>query len=470
MSHQDLVRKSAEGTSARELYKAFQWLFPAGCFDGITFRADCAWTPRLLTFAALLWAWSDFSKLGRRFGHALQIIGVLFKKQYVPRVSYQAFIKMLRRWTGPLMDCIRPVYREKMRVSLGAAWRLGKWTVFAVDCSRVRTPRTRSNEERYSPKSNLSRKAQQRRRQKNRKRLRKRAREEQANVPQIWVTVLWHAASGLPWEWQTGPSDSSERDHLRNMLDSLPDRSMLAADAGFVGYDLWREILRREHRLLIRVGGNVRLLRQLGSVKRDGDHVYLWPDRAAKRNLPPLVLRLIVLNTGRRPVYLVTDLGRNKLSDAAAAEIYRSRWGIEVFYRHCKQTFDRAKLRSKNADNAEIEWQWSLMSMWTMGLYSHVHLAERDVPPRKISFVGVLDAFRDAMRGYGMKAKPGERLLERIALAVIDDYRRRNKTSRGYPRKKQEKPPGKPIIQKATALQKRKARQIQELQFKRLTA
>lgn len=468
MSHQDPMRKSAADTHAAELYQVFQWLTPARCFQSIQFRRDCAWTPRMLVFAALLWSWSDFSKLGRRFQQSLKIIRGLFKKQHVPEVSYQAFMKLLRRWTEPLLACLMKAYRVKMQDKLSAAWQVGRWLVFAVDGSRIRTPRTRSNEERYSPQSKLSRKAQQRRRQK--KKLRKQAREEQANVPQIWLTVLWHVASGLPWAWQTGASDSSERDHLRCMLDDLPAGALVTADAGFVGYDLWSELRQRQLQMLIRVGSHVRLLNKLGSARHDGECVCLWPDHAARKNLPPLVLRLILLNTGKHPVYLVTNLTRDELPDDEAAEVYRGRWGIEVFYRHCKQTFERAKLRSKNADNADVELQWSLMSMWAMGLYSHVHLGKQGVPPRKISFVGVLETFRDSMQEHQMKPAAGERLSERISRALIDDYERKDKTSRGYPRKKQGQPPGAPIILKATPEQKRKAKQIQQMQQKGLTA
>jgi Transposase DDE domain len=470
MSHQDPVRKAASETHAADLYKVFQWLTPARCFASIEFRRHCGWTPRTLVFAALLWSWSDYSKLGRRFQHALKIIQGLFKKQHVPAVSYQAFMKLLQRWTDRLLECLLGAYRDKMCTALGDAWQLGQWLVFAVDGSRVKVPRTRRNEERYSPKSKLSRRAQQRRRQRRRKRLAKRAREEQANVPQIWITVLWHAASGLPWAWQTGPSDSSERDHLRNMLSTMPAGALLAADAGFVGYDLWNAIRERPLHWLIRVGRHVRLLKNLGYGKHDRGCVYLWPDQAARKNLPPLVLRLIVLSTGRHPVYLLTNLTARQLPDREAEEIYRRRWGLEVFYRHAKQTFERAKLRSKNPDNALVELQWSLMSMWAMGLYSHVHLARQGVPLRKISFVGVLDAFRQAMREHGLCPTTGERLREWIDAAVIDDYVRVNKANRDYPQQKQHQPPGSPIIQAANASQKRKAQQHQDIQPQRLTA
>jgi hypothetical protein len=335
MSHQDRVRKAASETHAADLYKVFQWLTPSGCFESIQFRRDCGWTPRMLVFAALLWSWSDFSKLGQRFQQALKIIRGLLKKQHVPDVSYQAFMKLLHRWTDRLLECLLGAYRDKMRTALGGAWQIGKWLVFAVDGSRVKVPRTRSNEDRYSPKSKLSRQAQRRRRQRRQKRLVKRAREEQANVPQIWITVLWHVGSGLPWAWQTGPSDSSERDHLRNMLATMPAGALLAADAGFVGYDLWSAIRAQQLNWLIRVGSHVRLLKNLGYVKHDRRCVYLWPDQAASKNLPPLVLRLIVLSTGRHPIYLVTNLTERQLPDSEAQEIYRLRWGIEVYQPEC---------------------------------------------------------------------------------------------------------------------------------------
>jgi len=470
MSHQDLVRESASETNAADLFKVFQWLTPARCFESIQFRRDCRWTPRMLVFAALLWSWSDFSKLGQRFQQALKIIRGLFKKQHVPEVSYQAFIKLLHRWTDHLLECLLVAYRHKMSTALGGAWQLGQWLVFAVDGSKVKVPRTRQNEERYSPKSKLSRKAQQRRRQRRKKRLRKRAREEQANVPQIWITVLWHVASGLPWAWQTGPSDSSERDHLRSMLATMPAGALLAADAGFVGYDLWSAILQQQLHLLVRVGSHVRLLKNLGYAKHDRDCVYLWPDQAASKNLPPLVLRLIVLNTGRHPTYLVTNLTARQLPDGEAQAIYRRRWGIEVFYRHCKQTFARAKLRSKNPDNALVELQWSLMSMWAMGLYSHVHLLKQGVTPQKISFVGVLDAFRQAMREHGLRPATGEPLRDLIAVAVLDDYERKNKSSRDFPQQKQHQPPGSPVFLTATKSQKCKAKQLLDVGPKGLTA
>src|SRR5258708_22639843 len=51
------------------------------------------------------------------------------------------------------------------------------------------------------------------------------------------------------------------------------------------------------------VGSNVRLLRGLGYARERRGLVYLWPDKAAAKHLPPLVLRLVVVHDGKKPWY-----------------------------------------------------------------------------------------------------------------------------------------------------------------------
>ena len=192
----------------------------------------------------------------------------------------------------------------------------------------------------------------------------------------------------------------------------------------------------------------------------------------AKKRLPPLVLRMVVVtNEDRGPIYLVTSvMSQEKLSDAQMAAIYRKRWGIEVYYRHCKQTFERRKLRSQNPDNAMVELHWSLLGMWAMGLHSHSRLVGQGVLPERISFAGVWRAYRRPMREYKSPPDPGERMRQLIDRALIDPYKRRNKTSRDYPRKKQEQAAGPPILRKATRAQVQLAMQVKREQKKGLTA
>ena len=114
MSHQDLCRDSGSKTHASELYHMFRWLVADHCFENLSCRNDCSWSPRSLAFAALLWTWSDYSRLGDRFEHALQVLQMVSRSSRAPRVSYQAFMKLLARWTPPLLDSMLTAYRPKI--------------------------------------------------------------------------------------------------------------------------------------------------------------------------------------------------------------------------------------------------------------------------------------------------------------------------------------------------------------------
>ena len=473
MSHQDPDGRTAFPHNFQALKDAFLWLLQAADLSPIQFRGDCTWSSLGLIFTALLWSWSDEKTLQDRFSTARKIcfkaLGKLALGQGAakePAGSYQAFMKMLRIWTASVVLQLMVVFRERMRATLPDRLTIAGFEVFAVDGSRLEVPRTKSNESRFSPQS-----AQKRRRGKGAKRRKpaarrdraERSRAKKANSPQIWLTVMWHVGTGLPWDWRTGPSDSSEREHLRQMIESLPKRALIAADAGFVGYEYWKEIINSGRDLLVRVGSNVRLLKKLGYVREKRGLVYLWPDQVAAKRMPPLVLRLVVVHDGRKPCYLVTSvLDDKQLSDKQVAQIYRRRWGIEVFYRHFKQTFERRKLRSKSAENAQVEAEWSLLGLWAMGLHAQSVLAPEGIPTRRISVAGVLRAYRRPMREYRSRPDPGESLTELLLKAVIDDYERGSKASRDYPRKKQEAPPGPPKVFRATKKQILLAKQIKK--------
>ena len=83
-----------------------------------------------------------------------------------------------------------------------------------------------------------------------------------------------------------------------------------------------------------------------------------------------------------------------------------------------------------------MEATWSLLGLWSLGLHAQVELARDGVPARRVSVAGLLRAYRAAMREYRSRPGPGESLWERLSEAVIDEYKRSNKASRDYPRKK----------------------------------
>ena len=282
----------------------------------------------------------------------------------------------------------------------------------------------------------------------------------------MWLTLLWHVGTGLPWAWRTGPSDSSERAHLQEMLPELPENSLITVDAGFVGYDFWKTILDSGRHFLARVGGNVALLKHLGYARQYEHTIYLWPDKAAKKNQPPLVLRLIVVHDGKHPVYLVTDLTKSQLGNRQAATVYQQRWGIELFFRCLKQTFGRRKLRSRSAVNARLELDWSLVGIWCICLLGQRELAASGTNTMDLSPAMAINAYQSTLRDWRVRPDtPEESLWNLLRGAVRDHYiRDSSKTSRNYPRKKKRRQVGHPTIRVATKQQMRAAKRLTQNQ------
>jgi hypothetical protein len=478
MSHQDAVRLTDSTPHHQALKDALDWLFPPPTVAGVRFRDDCTWTPKGLTFAAILWAWSDEKTLTERFFLARKVVVAMTILARKPAATYQAFLKLLRTWAVALTVALVAGFRERMRVHLAARFQVCGFPIFGVDGSRLELPRTTSNERRFSPSSarpsspsKRHGKSRRGRRSATRSERERDASAKKADSPQMWLTTMFHVGTGLPWDWRLGPSHSSERGHLLDMLAALPSSALITADAGFVGYAVWKAILDSGRHLLIRVGANARLLRKLAYVEEKDGIVYLWPDREAARRQPPLALRLVVAQGGRHPVFLVTSVrDERRLSAQEVVRIYALRWGVELFYRHFKQTFERRKLRSHTADNAELEATWSLLGLWAMGLHAQAELAPTGVAASRISVAKVLRAYRRSLREYRSPADPGESLRERLREAMIDPYQRANKASRSYPQKKRGHAIGEPEVVAATKAQIKAARRMRDQLALGLTA
>lgn len=467
MPHQDHHRATAPAAHHQDLKAVLDWLTADADFAAVRFRGSCTWSPRGLACTALLWAWSDEPTLVDRFVAARKIALVSLGLDEVTAASYQAFTKLLRAWTAALVMALVVALRRRMREDLAERFAVAGFAAFGVDGSRLQLPRTASNEGRFSAPTKRKSKSKQEAKDD----AAEAARRKKADSPQLWLTTAFHLGTGLPWDWRLGPTGSSEREHLRLMLDALPAGALVVADAGFVGYETWEAVRAGGRHLLVRVGANVRLIRGLGYARERNGLVSLWPDRQAAGGEPPLVLRLVVAQGPRHPVYLVTSvLDEATLPDRAVIESYRLRWGVELFYRHFKQTFGRRKLRSQRAENAELEATWSLVGLWAMGLHGQVELSYDAIPASAVSVSGLLRAYRAAMREYRSAPGPGESLWERLGRAVIDPYRRSSKASREYPRKKREQAIGAPEIRPATQFEIERAEQVRHAHEKRLTA
>jgi hypothetical protein len=342
-----------------------------------------------------------------------------------------------------------------MEQAAGAHWRIGSWLALAVDGSRVTTPRTASNEQAFAAQHfGQGARARERRRWKNKKRRSKKL--STAVKPQIWLTLIWHMGLKMPWCWKSGPSTDCEQHHLRSLLETqvFPRQTLFCADAGFVGYELWKTLQDRGHHFLIRVGANVHLLRRLAHVRQRGDLVYLWPN--ARRRELPLALRLFEFQGPRGKVCLVTNvLSERRLSRQQARCLYRLRWGVELQFRALKQTFGRRKLRSRTADHALLELDWSLVGLWLIQLFAVKEQIKIDCPPARSSVALALRVVHDAMRNWTAGIAQPRTFAGRLSRATQDGYvRHGSKAARYRPQYKDKPSATEPIIVVATAQQR----------------
>ena len=407
-------------------------------FSKFDVRSDVRWTARFLAFAAVLMAWSSEQTLADRFGAAWESLVGMFPFCRRPGKTYQGFIKMLLQRGEGLLGWVRAHLRVELQKMAGEHWTRQGLLAFAADGSRVECPRTKANEEALGCGG------------------------RKGTGPQFWLTSLWHMGTGLLWSWKIGLATDAERMHLRQMLDLLPRCAVLVADAGFTGYELFSELLAGGRSFLIRVGSNVQLLKKLGYAKVENDGtVYLWPERFRKKNLPPLVLRLIVLQRKGKKMYLLTNLPGERLSDEQASILYEMRWGVELFYRSMKQTLARRKMLSRAPAKARAELSWTLVGLQLLGLLSVEQILRSGRDPLSWSVAMSLRAVRLAMIDHKPRKPCTGGLLGCLSRAVQDSYQRRSsKTARNWPHKKKDRPPGPPKFRNATRTEVKTAQQL----------
>jgi hypothetical protein len=457
-------RKAVNGSeNKRQIQAALGWLLNHRSIEDLPVHGNTNWKPKDLVMQALLWTWSESKTLTGAFDDARAQSHKLIGQAALS--TYQGLAMALETRTPCLMPILNRQAHRLMEHVAGSCWRVGRFVPLAVDGSRATCPRTLSNESAFCAK-NYGQGQTAKYRKKKTKGLRRRKNQKakpQPPAPQMWVTLMWHIGVGLPWCWKLGPSNASERDHVKDMLDSeeFAENTLFVGDAGFVGYALWKKFLRNGHHFLVRVGANVKLLKNLGYRYKKGKKglVSCWPKDAMNQNLPPLVLRLIRCRIGNKRVCLLTSvLDEHELTKAEAVELYKRRWGIELEFRGLKQTFERRVLRSKKSARALTEMHWSIYGMLVLELFALKAQAEEEEPRfEELSFAKALQAIRMALKNLSDRPAYLADLWTDLNNARVDDYERHSSKAARYKSTKKDKPScGLPKLIPASREQKQK--------------
>jgi hypothetical protein len=462
--------KAKRPDNSTQLNAAFKWFRDKLSFADLEFHGNTSWQPFDLILMALVWSLSCKSTLTESFTIAKAQVSQLGGN--VPLSTYQGMLGALVTWTEKLLKPIKIRLHTLYQEVAPSYFRIGRWNALAMDGSRATAPRTKLNEREFCAQDyGKGRTAQYRKSQKG-KHVKKKHRKNETKLtpPQMWVTLIWHIGLGIPWDWKLGPSTSSERDHVKQMVEHghFVKNTLFVGDAGFIGYDLWDSIMKKNHNFMVRVGGNVHLLtnlgykveRQKGQKKRNGI-VYCWPNVKMSKKLPPLVLRLVKCKIGKTNVWLLTNvLDEDALTVKEMKELYERRWGIELEFRSLKQIFERRNMRSRNNERTYVEMHWSILAMAVTELFAiraqRAH-SPRKADPARRSFAKSLRAIRRALEFPHKLPLQFSSLDEDLQNAVLDDYHRTSDKKSRY-RSKRKHPPscGAPKVKKADAKHREK--------------
>lgn len=469
-------------SNAARFWKLLEWLLPNdGIFADLKLHGNTSWLPRGLVFLALCWSWSQNRFVTDAFMDAVEWCQIVVGGS--PLTTYQGFLGALVRWTDPILSVLWPVLHQRMEQIGGEFWRIDGWVAIAFDGSRSTAPRTQSNESSFcAPNYGHGKTAKYRKKKsKGMRRKKNEKNKAQPQEPQAWITMLWHMGLRLPWMWKLGPSNSSERIHVMDMMDSgeFPEDTLFCGDAGFVGYPLWTRIAETGNYFLVRVGANVSLLSGATDciIRRCKDHVLCWPRTAREMNLPPLRLRLVKVRIGKQWMWMLTNvLDPKRLTSAQIVNFYKLRWGIEVEFRGLKQTLDCAKLCCRNSARLLAELNWSILAMAVAELFA----LKEQLPavnasphaqrgnPQKRSLANTMRSIRKCLTHLKDVPKRGDDIQSQLRRAVTDSYTRKApKRSRYRPPNPDKKPLGNPKVRKIT---QKERRQLQALKQHQSTA
>ena len=437
-----------------QIQDALEWLIDQNIFMGLALHGNTTWLPVELVTLTLLWIWSSTPQLTEAFVDARVKTEKLGGR--VATTSYQGLMKALLSSTSKLMPLLITRMHKLMKTIGAKHFKIVGWTAIAIDGSRETASRTISNELAFSAKNY----GQGKNAKNSNKQNVKDSKKLVPPPPQVWLTMLWHVGLGVAWSWKLGPSNASERTHVKEMIQSgdFPGKTLFVGDAGFVGYDLWKLISDQGHNFLVRVGGNVNLLKGLcdhthSQHSRDGrDIVYCWPE-SMRTTLPPLRLRLVKCRIGNnKNVWLLTSvLDEKNLSKEDMVTLYQKRWGIELEFRALKQTFNRRKLRCRSSERVLVEIEWSIFGMAVIELMALKELLPKAVPPEKLSFAQSLTALRHSLNNLKDRPEFLDDFQTMLGHALIDDYERKKlKQGRYKPTRKKKKPCGEPNIEIAS--------------------
>jgi len=388
------------------------------------------WDLHPLLYILLTTTWCCGDSLPERFEAARAFYVLSCPKRKRPGTSCAGFEKAVAKLPICLLRALAVALRGRITTLFGERLKVGEFIPLGCDGTRQEGPRCEELERRLGTFGKVG------------------------SPPMIWNTSIVHLALGIPWCWRFGiGGKASERHHLLFMRKWLPPCALIVADAGYVGYDMVRELMAQNVQFLIRMSSSATFYTDRKGTPCSAWHegsVYYWPKSIRDAGKPPIRGRLVRVR-GRRQktdVWLFTNVeDRRRLSREMAAQFYRWRWENEGFFRTYKRTLKMLKLTSRTVRLLHREAEASMLAtqlLLVQGALAMPAATSAGELPVMCSPRGVLLEIRREMAGISRTRRPFD---QRLAQAIRERRLRTTlKQKREWPRRKTHKPPKPPLI------------------------
>jgi hypothetical protein len=426
------------------------------------------WQRQPLLLVLLVMTWCAGDSWPERFETARACYVALHQRRRRPGRTFAGFEKALGQLPMPVLRAVATAVRARLAQVFAPRLWVDGFIPLGCDGSRLACPR--------SPE--LERRLHRSKKSKPKKRRQKVApagppapaperaggTKRRPATPQLWVTAVLHLGLGVLWSWRLGTGSASEREHLRLLLPTLPRGTLLAADAGYVGYRLLAGLQAAGQAYLIRLSSRAPLyVPDKSALKRYREGlVYYWPRKVQDQDLPPLSVRLLRIRGDKSDVWLITNVtDERRLSKRSAGKFYRWRWRNEGLFRTYKRTLGKVKLLSRSVTQVHREAEGSLLAtqlLLAQGALALPPTARGQVvlPSARKVLVEIRAEIRN-ITGMYLGPRQTQSYFERLAQARWRERRQRgSKVRRRWPGRADHKPPGAPTIRKMGTILKDK--------------
>jgi Transposase DDE domain len=398
-------------------------------------RLASRWTVQPLFWVLLTMTWCCGDSEGERFATARALYVSCHQRRRRPGDSLQGFQMALARLPMQVLRALASALRQSLGRVLVDPLRIGKggYVPLACDGSRLECPRTQELQTRLGEAGKPD------------------------SPPMIYLSALVLLPLGLLWSWRLGKGTASEHNHLRHLLNTLPKRALIVADAFYQGYELYEAILASGASFLVRLSSRSRLYKD-GAVRLDRFRqglVYYWPEKTAQdQGKSPLHLRLLRVRGPKADVWLLTNvLDPRQLNHRQIAQMYRWRWRNEGLFRQYKRLLGKVKLQSRTVKLVHREAEGSLIALQLLlALATQTHarggrvvILDNLTSPRRI-LLRLRGSITAQLRTLGPRQFAAyQEMLERVR---SEERPRRTslKVRQPWARRKDHKPPKPPLI------------------------